>query len=132
MSNLSGTWHSEHGSELHLEVDPDGRITGRFQTGVGFGKDQSFEVIGRAQDELVAITVSFGAHGAITSWVGHLIDAEARIEALWHMTVALPHPGRPDELWKGVWSGSDVFRRGRAETAPRKSGRPAPMPLWIG
>lgn len=132
MSAISGTWHNEHGSELHLEADPSGHVVGRFRTGVGFGKDESFDVVGRVANELVAFTVSFGPYGAITSWVGHLLAAEQRIEALWQMTLTLPHPGRADELWKGVWSGADVFERGPAEPARPRSRRPPPMPLWMG
>ncbi len=133
MSALSGTWHNEHGSELRFEVDPAGRVSGRFRTGVGFGKDETFDVIGRASDDLVSFTVSFGSHGAITAWVGHFIAAEERIEALWHMAVALPHPGRLDELWKGIWSGADVFERGPAPAATERAEprRPPPMPLWL-
>ncbi len=132
MSVLSGSWHNEHGSELTIEVAPTGRVVGHFRTGVGLGKEESFDVVGCAADELIAFTVCFGRRGAITSWVGHFLAAEQRIEALWHMTVAMPHPGRADELWKGVWSGADVFERGPAEAVRPPSRRPAPTPLWMG
>jgi len=131
MSGLNGIWHNEHGSELRLDIDAAGRVAGRFRTGVGFGKDESFDIVGRAESDLVSFTVSFGKAGAITAWVGHFMAAEARIEALWQMAVALPHRGRPEELWKGIWSGADVFLRGPAETARPRPKRPPPMPLWL-
>jgi hypothetical protein len=127
----SGIWHNEHGSELVFEVGPEGRISGKFRTGVGFGRDATYDVIGTADGDLIAFSVRFGKLGAITSWVGHMVPDGSTLETLWHMTIRLAHPRRTDETWKGVWSGADTFRRGPATETPRPWQGNVPVPLWI-
>jgi hypothetical protein len=52
-------------------------------------------------------------------------NGEEVIRAAWHMAVTLPN-GKSDELWKGIWTGEDVFQRGAASASRIK--RPARMP----
>lgn len=123
-SALNGKWYNQHGSELDLNVDSDGRLHGRFRSGVGFPQaDEQFDVVGFAAGELVSFVVSFSRYDSITSWTGHFGERESTqtVYALWHMTVGLP-PGHEQQLWQGIWSGADTFVRTRTaagETAVR-------------
>jgi hypothetical protein len=129
-NDISGTWHNEHGSEITLEALPDGLLAGRFVTAIGFGKNESFPVTGFIAMNMVVFSASFGKYGSLTSWVGHIVaDGEPRLETLWQMTVEIPRSKRADNMWKGIWSGSNEFRRGPAPRERRGSASPIP-PLW--
>lgn len=123
-SALSGKWYNQHDSELDLSVETDGRLRGKFRSGVGFPQlDEEFDVVGFAAGELVSFVVSFGRYDSVTSWTGHFGEREGTqtIYVLWHMTVGLP-PGHEQQLWQGIWSGADTFVRVRTaagETAAR-------------
>jgi Avidin family len=120
---LSGRWYNQHGSELQVQVDNEGRIDGSFRSGVGFPEaEEAFPVAGFAQGDLFGSTVSFGKYDSVTSWTGHcgIEGGEEVLSSLWHMSVGLVPGGAGEgQLWKGVWAGADVFRRGRSE--PRSS-----------
>jgi len=129
--DIAGTWHNEHGSEIAVEVLPDGRITGQFHTAIGFGTNESFPVTGFVANNIVVFSASFGKYGSLTSWVGHLVtEGEPRMETLWQMAVEVPHAKHGDEIWKSIWSGADEFRRGPAPREPRNKGTPPIPPLW--
>jgi avidin family protein len=130
---VSGTWHNEQGSELRIEVGPEGRVIGRFGTAVGFGVGESFEVTGFLAGTLIVFAVNFGKYGSLTSWVGHVVDdGEPALRTLWQMTVESPHPKESTELWKTIWSGANTFRRGSAPALRDGTRRAPPMPLWMG
>jgi hypothetical protein len=123
MRTWKGTWHNQHGSEIQITVDPDGRVHGTMAVSDGTARAQSFPLAGFARGDLIAFCVDFGRHGSVTSWTGHLVDPdgpEARIESLWHMATLVPHPQRRDERWKSVWTGADDFRRGPATSDPSR------------
>jgi hypothetical protein len=128
---LSGIWHNQHGSELEISVAADGRLSGRFRSATGLPSvaDES-EVVGFVARDLVAFTVNFGNFDSLTAWTGHHVRGDdERIETLWHMCVILPVPDRSEDLWKGVWTGADVYRRGAAKAATERTHRPShPLP----
>ena len=132
--DLNGKWHNQHGSEMVLETGPDGRIEGTFKSGTGLAKPSDVcRITGFAAGDLVTFSVDFGKFGSLTAWTGHVTEerGEAHIHAVWHMTIATPTPAST-EVWKGVWTGSDVFSRG---PAPRRETTlvrlPShPVPLW--
>src|SRR5207247_2502960 len=69
---LSGTWYNQHGSELRVQVDPEGKISGTFRSGVGFpDAEEEFPIAGFAEGDLFGFTVSFGKYDSVTSWTGH-------------------------------------------------------------
>ena len=123
-SVVEGEWTNQHGSRLLLKQDHDGRLAGSFMPGVGFGRNEAFEVGGFAREDLVAFTVDFKGHRCVTAWCGHVLDDAGgpAIDALWQMAVHVPGPGT--EAWKGLWSGADLFTRGRPSTR-RPHGRPS-------
>jgi len=131
-THLEGVWHNQYGSEMRIAVSPEGRLTGRYRTGVGLARPTGeFELCGFAHGDLIVFSVDFGKHG-LTAWVGHHAPGGAAeaIHALWHMAVKVPHPERPEDQWKSIWSGSDVFQRGQAPAeAPAR--RAPPQPLWL-
>ena len=124
---LSGTWYNQHGSELRIQVDGEGKINGSFRSGVGFPEaEEVFPVTGFTQNDLFGFTVSFGKYDSVTSWTGHsgVEDGKEILSGLWHMSVGLlPGAAAEGQLWKGVWAGADVFRRERIE---RRGSRAAP------
>ena len=133
VADLAGTWHNAHGSELDLTVDGQ-RLTGRFRSGTGLAKGRTeADVVGFVSGNLVAFTANFGAHGSLTSWVGHLImeTREPRIHAIWNLCVDVPF-GSTEELWRGTWTGADIFERGTASEERRTpSTQPShPIELW--
>jgi hypothetical protein len=126
---LSGTWYNQHGSELVLEVGEDGKLTGSFRSGTGLAVGAgACQVVGFAAQDLVTFAANFGEYGSLTAWTGHLVtEGEPTLHTMWHMTVLMPsrHPER--DLWKGVWTGSDVFRRTPQErTVGRVPSHPVP------
>jgi len=130
--DLAGTWHNEHGSELDLVVDGK-RLTGRFRSGTGLAQGRvEADVVGFASGNLVAFTANFGAHGSITSWVGHIVveDGVPMIRATWNMSVDLPRDDA-QELWRGIWTGADTFEPGTATEKPRAPFRQPSHPIEL-
>jgi hypothetical protein len=126
---FDGKWYNQHGSELDITVDRDHRIRGHFRSGVGFPEPgEQFEIVGYVAGDLVGFVVSFAKYDCLTSWAGHLGDDEGApvLDAMWNMTVGLP-PGSESELWRGVWTGADHFRR--SHVAPEKSRRRPSHPV---
>jgi hypothetical protein len=110
---LAGTWHNQHGSKLVLEVGAGGRISGKMRSGTGLAKGgEDCEVTGFVAGDLVVFCANFGEFDSLTAWTGHLVeeDGEAQLVTQWQMAVTLPARGSA-ELWKGTWTGSDLFRR---------------------
>ena len=132
MRTWKGTWHNQHGSEVHIDVDAEGRLHGTMAVGDGSARTQSFPLSGFVRGDLIAFAVDFGRHGSVTAWTGHIVDSDgsgARIETLWHMATLVPHPQRSDERWKSVWAGADEFRRGPAASEPGRR-LPPQMIFW--
>jgi hypothetical protein len=132
--NLAGIWHNQHGSELELELSPEGRISGSFRSATGLARGAGgCEISGFVAGDLIAFCANFGEFDSLTAWAGHItVDAgESRIHTQWQMTVALPPRGAAEQLWKGVWTGSDSFRRGAAKVEKTPSALPShPTPDW--
>jgi len=132
MRTWTGTWHNQHGSEIHIDVGSDGRVVGTMSTGDGVARAQTFPLVGFARGDLIAFSVDFGRFGSVTSWVGHFVHEEpanVRIETLWHMATLVPHPQRSDERWKSVWTGADEFKPGPTPSGHVRRQGP-PMLFW--
>jgi hypothetical protein len=132
--NLAGTWHNQHGSELDLEISPEGRISGRFRSATGLAKGSAeCPIAGFVSGDLLAFTANFGEFDSLTAWTGHIVveASETRIETQWQMAIALPKRGAAKELWKGVWTGSDIFWRGPSRLEKFPEQMPShPLPDW--
>lgn len=130
--DVSGTWYNQHGSELRLEVDSRGRLTGEFRSHSGLARaGDPCAVTGYATKDLIAFVVDFGRFDSLTAWTGHCVleAGEQRIRACWHMSVEVPAKHPELELWKGTWTGEDEFRR--APFGVREwTGGSQPLPEW--
>jgi hypothetical protein len=132
--NLAGTWHNQHGSELDLEISPEARISGKFRSATGLARGAGgCEVTGYVAGDLLVFCANFGQFDSLTAWAGHVTveGGEARLHMQWQLSVALPPRGSAEQLWKGVWAGSDLFRRGPATIEKAPSQMPShPIPDW--
>ena len=129
---LVGTWYNEHGSELKLSV-LEGQISGTFTSAIGLHKGPHESLVtGYYAQDLLAFVADFGRFGSLTAWTGHVIEenGETLIDCQWQMTVALPSPGQAEELFRGTWVGSDVFRRSKPERRSVARVPSHPLPDW--
>lgn len=113
MREVSGTWHNEHGSQMTIEVDDEGRLWGSFRSGVGLAPNgERFDVTGFASGGLIAFSVDFSRYDTVTSFAGHYLIEEGRpvIRAMWLMSSS-PGSAAQGEGWKCTWTGSDTFQR---------------------
>ena len=109
----SGTWYNQHGSSMDLVVAKDGKVSGKFRSGVGLSqRDEEFDVRGYVAGEVIAFIVDFARYETLTTWTGHFVaeDGGPQIQAMWQMAVATP-PRHGRDIWKGTWTGADAFRR---------------------
>jgi hypothetical protein len=122
--DVSGIWYNQHGSRVALNVS-GGAITGSFASSVGLEKPgEEARVVGFVFGNLVSFVANFQPYGSLTAWTGHVTGAgeEDAMTLQWHMTVALPGKEDDNDLSRGVWTGSDVFRRQQPSrlAAPRE------------
>lgn len=123
-ATLQGDWHNQHGSVLHLEVGPGGKLSGTFRTAVGVAShDEKFPLVGFVTENRIAFCVHFGKEGSLTSWVGHWRGegGGGEIDALWHMAVRVTDPDAARDPWRATWTGADTFRRGVPPVASKSS-----------
>jgi hypothetical protein len=114
---LTGVWHNQHNSELHLTVESSGRIVGCFINGVMVdgGRSESFPLTGFAKGDVFAFCADLSKYGCMTSWVGQIVDpASKRFHAMWQMVADAQQ--KSDLAWKSTWVGEDAF-----EAGPRQS-----------
>jgi hypothetical protein len=124
---IEGTWHNQHGSELDLAIDDEGLIRGIFRSAVGLSPGQQCPVTGFATGDLLSFVAQFVHHDCLTAWVGHHVveDGHESIETLWHMAGISPDAPGGKDLWRSVWSGADVFRRGPARAQTSEGSMPS-------
>jgi hypothetical protein len=112
--DIAGTWYNQRGSRLTLQA-ANGSLSGSFASSVGLRKRGGREavLVGFVSEQLVSFVAAFPEQGSLTAWVGHALGTgeESTLELHWQMTVALPGTEDPSELWRGIWTGFDVFRR---------------------
>lgn len=133
--HIEGVWYNQHGSKLELVTDEAGAIRGTFSSASGLAAKEyaGQPVSGFWSNALVAFACNFGKFGSLTAWTGHLVDEHGApcIETQWQMAVTLPAPRHVDDLWRGTWTGSDVFRREPPESARISTTFPShPLPDW--
>ncbi len=112
--NFLGLWRNQHGSELNITSTENGKLSGKFKTGVGAcDSDEEHDVTGFVADGLIAFSVDFGKYHSLTSWTGQHVpeNGEDKIETMWHLARTLPEKIEKDAFWTGVWTGADSFYR---------------------
>ena len=112
---FEGIWKNGLGSEMEIEVDTVGNVTGTYHTNVGMPTStEEFPLIGFASGDLITFTVNFGKYGSLTAWAGQHTESEAgdqEIHTLWHMAENIIDVAEPQNIWSGILAGSNVFRR---------------------
>ena len=131
---IKGIWYNQHGSRIELTVSDNGVIQGTFQSPIGLskGKDAA-PVLGFTSGNLISFVADFSAYGSLTAWTGHVVGdgSESVIETQWQMTVAIPGRASNDELWRGIWTGSDTFQRQNpAQSSLSRRMLSHPVPDW--
>lgn len=130
---LSGTWHNQHNSEILMEVDGSGKITGYFKNSTTSAADQSeaFPLTGFASGDVFSFCVDFSKYGCMTAWVGQVLDPKDKsFEAMWQMVADAHH--KPDLAWKSIWVGQDSFSSGPRGSYVCAGKGPRSHPLYKG
>ncbi len=112
MYNFVGLWRNQHGSEMNITSAENGRISGSFKTGVGaFDSEEEHALVGCTSGTLISFCVNFEKYNSLTAWAGQHTspNGEDKIETMWHLARTLPDAS--DDLWAGIWTGSDTFHR---------------------
>lgn len=112
--NFNGKWRNELHSEMTLEVDAQGNVTGKYKTGVGTPTpSEEFDLVGFASGDLLSFIVNFGACGSLTSWSGQHTDENGAgvIKTIWLLARNVKDPDEPASLWGAVLTGYDNFQR---------------------
>ncbi|MFH8773671.1 avidin/streptavidin family protein [Streptomyces sp. NPDC017958] len=135
---IDGEWYNEFGSKLHLEVDQEGTVSGRYVTAVGHAPG-TYLLTGRhdgptspgngiALGWTVAWRNEQGNVGSVTSWSGQFFADPERILSTWLLTRSAMV-----EAWESTVVGQDVFTRQKptGEDVDRalRSGRPVSHPM---
>ena len=136
--DFEGTWYNQHGSEMLLRVESNGKLTGKYKTKVGApGDEEEFDLSGFVSDDLIAFTVNFGKYGSLTSWAGQMTEengADRRIDTLWHLSQNIKDTEEPEKLWASILSGCDVFQRtpytSKTAKRRRRKERTTSDPYW--
>lgn len=113
----AGRWENQYGSVMELDVDAEGRITGRFCTKVGRDETKDlwqgnwFDVVGFANGDLISFVVNYKTSGAMSSVSGRFVPGKKsqsgrhRIETMGHTSFDVPE----EERWRGTSSTSVVY-----------------------
>ena len=113
--NFNGKWGNRLDSEMEISVDTNGDLIGKYRTGVGSPQPtEEFDLKGFVSGDLIVFCVNFGAHASLTSWAGqHTRDENGNevIYTLWNLAQNIPDPDEPDQLWAGILSGANEYRR---------------------
>jgi hypothetical protein len=110
--NFNGKWRNELKSEMELNVDATGSVTGTYKTGVGSADpEEQFDLVGFASGDMLSFTVNFGKRGSLTSWVGQhtMEDGKERIKTMWLLARNERDEDEPDNLWGAVLTGANTF-----------------------
>lgn len=112
--DFSGQWIDKLDSSLCLEVSPAGEVSGKYESSAGSEEmRQSSGLVGFAEGDLIAFTVSFEKSGAIAAWVGQYVKAgyDETIQTSWHLIRNAESGTLSEPIWGMVLTGSSVFRR---------------------
>lgn len=139
MMNVTGSWYNELGSQMDLNVDNEGSLTGQYWTAVGDAAGR-YPIVGWAEpaaglsgSTAVGWAVLWRNAGrnshSVTTWSGQyqVINGKDHILALWLLATETS----PDDDWKSMLVGADTFQRTQpstAQTAVRQARGPASHP----
>ena len=97
------TWVNEFGSEMSINIDDSGRISGTYTTAVGCDAGKAMPMTGFCNGYAVIFSVNWQECLAATAWSGTYENGE--ITSLWHLVSAK----KPS--WDSIVAGADLFRQ---------------------
>src|SRR5579862_965155 len=110
--DFSGRWKNELQSTMELLV-AGSTVTGKYVSAVSDngGPTPPFDLFGSVSGKLITFYVNWGTE--ITTWIGHVVNADTSPEilTLWHIVKAVPDEDDPTNQWKMISSGADNFTR---------------------
>ena len=113
--SFTGKWVNTLDSEMELAVSITGELTGSYKTGVGAPQPtEEFDLKGFVSGDLIVFCVNFGKFDSLTSWAGqHTRDESGNevIHTLWHLAQNVRDADEPSNLWAGILTGANEFRR---------------------
>lgn len=110
--SFDGIWVNELRSTMDLKVTANA-IAGIYTSAVSAnGSPVVGRLVGFVNGDLISFVVTWPV-GAITAWVGQLLDKAGQPElfTLWQMTTNIPDAQEPEGMWASVYAGTDTFRR---------------------
>lgn len=113
-NSFSGVWKNQRKSTLTLAVNNNGKVTGKFDSGVGDdGQVLEVAVEGRVLGDVITFNVLYEKFGTVVTWVGQLTEEDGApvIETSWLHASNIADDEEADELWSAVRTGADTFRR---------------------
>ncbi|MCP4341076.1 MAG: hypothetical protein GY799_19855 [Desulfobulbaceae bacterium] len=96
-------WTNELGSEMTVNIDTSGAITGTYSSAVGCGAGKPRPMAGFCNGYAVTFSVSWQECGATTAWNGTYGDGT--ITTLWQFVSAK----KPS--WDSIMAGSNTFKQ---------------------
>ena len=111
--NFSGDWWNGRCGHATF-VEQGSFLGGQYIPSSGSEAGQKLPLTGfRSGIDLISFVVNFGSNGPITAWTGqHTVEEGIeKIITQWHMTIDVPDEEEMMELYKSIWTGTDVFIR---------------------
>jgi hypothetical protein len=108
-SSIGGTWYNELESQLLLEADSSGRLSGTLRSGVGEGPGHYpltgfYSPVPKSNGAVLGFVVCWSNVHSLTAWTGHFHPDEDVITATWLLA------GKSGE-WRSTNIGHDLFSR---------------------
>lgn len=125
-SAISGSWYNELASQLLLEADGSGRLSGSLRSGVGEGPDHYpltgfYSPAPDGRGATLAFVVHWSNLHSLTAWAGHFHRDAEIMTATWLLT------GASDE-WRSTNVGYDRFSRTPIANERKKAGTGSSVP----
>ncbi len=114
VTNFSGVWRNELNSEMTIDVDEKGAVTGSYCPGATNNLSENrHPLVGFANGDLICFTVDFEHLHMVCSWTGHVIQ-EHNIDVIkthWNLVKNLDREEFSMETWGATHNGSNSFKR---------------------
>ncbi|XP_071503428.1 avidin-like [Diadema antillarum] len=125
--NVSGTWYNGHGSEMIIEIEPSGHVTGEFRTAVERKLGAAGTIPGRITGwtsadrsrKTVSFSVLWNGGTSVTAWTGlcHVCNGVEVMKTTWILTSDVDSCG---DHWSSNRIGQDDFTRMEQAPGPRR------------
>jgi len=111
-SSIGGIWYNELESQLLLEADSSGRLSGTLRSGVGEGPDHYpltgfYSPVSKSNGAVLGFVVCWPNVHSLTAWTGHFHPDEDVITATWLLAGESGESGE----WRSTNIGHDLFSR---------------------